>query len=958
MTEIEKYGFSLVRRRSMSEIDAEMYEFKHDKTGARVIYLDREDENKTFAIGFATPPEDDTGVFHIIEHSVLCGSEKYPLNDPFAELLKGSLNTFLNAITYEDRTIYPVSSRCEKDFLNLTDVYLDAVFSPNMLKNPAIFRQEGWHYEYDEASGRLIYNGVVFNEMKGAFSSPDELGAEALNRALFSGTPYCFESGGKPTAIPNLTYDQFKATHKKYYHPSRAKIVLDGKIDLDKLLPLISSHLDQFEIGDELSLAGKSEPRIASPVRIGYEIPENEDGHGKARVLYGYVYSDWSDSEANLICSILSDILCGSNASPLKKALLEKNLAKDAAMYSVRSREQTLVIEIRDADEERLDEIDGLVSEVIGKLVRDGIDKNKITSTLNSIEFRLRERDFGTLPTGIVFAMNLYGIWMYSDHPEEALLLDDVVRSVREKIETDCFEKALDSIILNGKHTAKVIMLPDKELGQRNAAAEAEKLQTVLSSMSDAEIKKVLDEEKELRLWQQTEPTEEELNCLPKLELSDIPKKSDRPFGTIKERNGVKIINCPIKTNGIVYISLLLDASDLAGEELVTLSMLAASLLNFPTQNHDALSLQNDIKSNLGNLFASFAIGNRGGMVTPYLKISAKALNSKTDDLIRLIGELLLTSRIDNVREMSNIVAQARANTEDMIISSGESVALSRAQASRSETGAISEYMSGYELYKILCKLNKSEDMIARLTEDVSALLRRLVSRSRLTLSIAGSVDEDFVDRLISIFPASNCKPVKKVTRPCAEKSEYFLLPSKVAYAVISGRNEKVEENLGIMRVARSILSYEYLWNTVRVQNGAYGTGFIPKRNGDIAFYSYRDPAPQRSLGFYRSSSEYLRSIANEDADITKFIIGAIGEYDTLITPRTAITITISDYLNGWTAEDEAKVRADMLDMTAGDLIKVADIIDETLSDETVIIVGGQEHLDGLDEKPKHVIKL
>lgn len=958
MTEIEKYGFSLVRRRSMSEIDAEMYEFKHDKTGARVIYLDREDENKTFAIGFATPPEDDTGVFHIIEHSVLCGSEKYPLNDPFAELLKGSLNTFLNAITYEDRTIYPVSSRCEKDFLNLTDVYLDAVFSPNMLKNSAIFRQEGWHYEYDEASGRLIYNGVVFNEMKGAFSSPDELGAEALNRALFSGTPYCFESGGKPTAIPNLTYDQFKATHKKYYHPSRAKIVLDGKIDLDKLLPLISSHLDQFEIGDELSLAGKSEPRIASPVRIGYEIPENEDGHGKARVLYGYVYSDWSDSEANLICSILSDILCGSNASPLKKVLLEKNLAKDAAMYSVRSREQTLVIEIRDADEERLDEIDELVSEVIGKLVRDGIDKNKITSTLNSIEFRLRERDFGTLPTGIVFAMNLYGIWMYSDHPEEALLLDDVVRSVREKIETDCFEKALDSIILNGKHTAKVIMLPDKELGQRNEAAEAEKLQTVLSSMSDAEIKKVLDEEKELRLWQQTEPTEEELNCLPKLELSDIPKKSDRPFGTIKERNGVKIINCPIKTNGIVYISLLFDTSDLSGEELLLVSMLSSALLNFPTESYSPLELQNEVKANLGSLFASIATGSRNGVITTYLKIGASALLSKTDDMVRLIRELALTSRIDDTAEIKNLATQIKTHLEDMMISSGETLALSRAQASLNEEGAVTEYMGGYEAYKLLCDICDNDERIAALTADISALLKKLTDRRRLTISVTGDASDELLSEIISIFPSGEGDIVKKRTALCADKKEFVLTPSKVAYAVVSGMSDRVKDNLGLMRVVRSILSYEYLWNNIRVLGGAYGCGFVAKRDGALSFYSYRDPNPAASLKVYTASVDYLRELAGSGEDITKFIIGSIGEHDMLITPRTASLVSTTDYLNGWSAEDEARVRREMLGIKAEDLCRAAEIIDSAISRGSTAVVGGQEHLATLDRDGMTVIKI
>ena len=956
MINIEKYGFSLVRESPLDEIDATLYELSHNGCGARIIYLDREDENKTFAVGFATPPTDDTGVFHIIEHSVLCGSENYPLNDPFAELLKGSLNTFLNAMTYEDRTVYPVSSRCEIDFLNLADIYMDAVFSPNLLKNPSIFRQEGWHYEYDEESNTLSYNGVVYNEMKGVYSSPDELGAAALNSALFSGTPYSCDSGGAPSAIPSLTYEGFKASHEKYYHPSAARIFLDGRIDLDKILPLINAHLDGYEKRELLYLDGRSEPRDAGVINISYEISEGEDEHGKARVLYGYVFTDWSDAEGNLTASILCDLLCGSNASPLKKALLDGGLAKDAQMYVVKSREQTLVIEVRDADETRLDEIDAVVKGVITSMIEDGIDKNKITSTLNSIEFRLREQDFGALPTGIVYAMTLYGHWVYSDRPEKCLLLDAPIKAVREKIPTDHFENSLRRITLDNPHRAKVVMLPDKTLGERNARAEAEGLAAILESMSESELQKIRDEEAALRLWQQSEPTEEALASIPRLSLSDIPEKSDRPFATVGECDGVKIVTCPIKTNGIVYVSLLFDASDLAGDELVGLSMLAAALLNYPTEKYDALSIQNEIKANLGNMFASFTIGNKDGIATPYLKIAAKALDSKRGDVIRLISELL-TTKIEDASEMANILAQTKSNIEDTILQSGESVALSRAQAGRNEVGAASEHLSGYEAYRVISEILKNQDSIGEFTLKVAALLTKLTTKARLTVAVAGEADEKFISELISLFP-EGISPERKRTPICAEKSEYFLLPSKVAYAVMAGGCDRARDNLGILRVARSILSYEYLWNTVRVQGGAYGTGFIPRKDGDIAFYSYRDPSPNGSLGFYRASSDYLRSLVRDDVDITKFIIGAIGEYDTLITPRTAIALTTADYLNGWSREDEAAVRADMLNMTAEDLLTVADIIDEALADESIIIVGGREQLDALDEKPGRIITI
>lgn len=955
MTDFEKYGFRLIRSTALDELDAMLYQLSHVKSGAELIYFDREDDNKTFAIGFSTPPTDDTGVFHIIEHSVLCGSEKYPLNDPFAELLKGSLNTFLNAVTYEDRTIYPVSSRCERDFINLVDVYMDAVLAPNMLKNPSIFRQEGWHYEYDTESDALSLNGVVYNEMKGAYSSPDEIGAVAINRALFDGTPYSKNSGGDPEAISSLTYEQFKATYEKHYHPSNSKIMLDGRVDLDKLLPLIDAHLCLYDKRESIAVPERSKPGISPTVTVNYEISENEEESGKARVLYGYVYADHFDKDAHLTASVLCDILCDSNASPLKKALLDSGVAKDAAMYCSRSREQTLVIEVRDADESHLDEIDGIISNVISSLASGGIDKKNLISSLNSIEFRLRERDYGALPTGIVLAMSMYSSWMYGGDPEDALLMNETLASVREKIDTDHFERSLLEMTVNNRHKAKVIMLPDKTLARRSTEAETARLNEILRNMSDEEKERIMAEEAELRLWQESEPNEAAINSLPTLTLADIPEKSSRPFALTEEIDGVKIIRSPIKTNGIVYLSLLFDSSDLQGEELITLSMLSAALLNFPTRNYDALSLQNEVKAKLGGLFSTFAISGNGKSATPYLKIGAKALTASCDDVIFLVNELLLNSVIEDTREMTRIILQTKSHMEDAIISSGEAVALGRIEAGRSEKGAIVEHLSGYEAYLTLCKISESEDAISKLTADCRALLKKLISKKRLTISVAGDADEGFIKKLISSLPDSGEAPTKKPTHPCDVKNEYFLLPSKIAYAALGGESEKASERLGIMRVVRSMLSYEYLWNTVRVQGGAYGTGFVPRMDGGIFFYSYRDPSPARSLEFYKQSTDYLRTVANSGADITKFIIGAIGEYDTLITPRTAATIVTADYLGGWTKEKEDAVRRDMLNMTAADLLTAADIIDEVISDSITVIVGGKEHLDSLDTPPERI---
>lgn len=950
-------GFKLVREVVVDEISATLYELCHEKTGAKLLYIDREDENKTFSIAFPTPPEDSTGVFHIIEHSVLCGSEKYPLKDPFAELLKGSLNTFLNALTYEDRTVYPVSSRCQRDFLNLVDVYLDAVFFPNLLKNPAIFSQEGWHYEYDEKNNTLSYNGVVYNEMKGAYSSPDEVGTMALSRALYEGSIYRHDSGGSPDCIPTLTYEKFKETHKKYYHPSSAKIILDGKMDISRTLALINERLSRFERADATVLPRTVKPRIAPVEYVKYEISDNEEEKGRARILFGFVYSDFSDKEAQITATILSEVLCGSNASPLKKALLERGLCEDALIYSNRAEKQTIVLEIRDTDADKLDEIEKTVEEVIRGLAKNGIDKKMLASIISTIEFKTKERDFGTLPAGIAYALSVYGSWIYGGAPEDALFAVDIIESLKKKAEGDHFERALLEMTLNNTHRASVVMLPDKTLGEETAKKEKEKLDSILSSLSSEELEQIISNEAKLRAWQSENESEESRANIPTLSLSDIPKDSRSSKIETVSLNGVEIVKSGIKTNGIVYISMLFDASDLAGEELTALSILASCFTNFPTSSHDALSLQSHIKSNLGSFFVSVATGEKDDKATPYIKVGASALSHKCGEIISITNEVLFGTHLENERELLSIVMQAKSQIEDALIASGESIALSRAEASLSELGTIGEYMTGYEAYKALSGYSKNDESISQLISRLNVLIPRIFERGRMTLIVGGDYDESFPEKIISVFPEGTGISHKS-TPICAEKSEFFVVPAKISHAVLASRSGKVSENLGLMRVVRSILSYEYLWNTVRVKNGAYGTGFVPRRNGFMAFYSYRDPSPGCSLDYYRASSDYLRALADSKEELTKFIVGAIGEYDPLLTPRTEFAIATRDYLNGWSSDDEAKVRRDMLSVKADDLYTAADIIDEALENASLAIVGGAEHLRALDEKPKKVIKI
>ncbi|MBQ7386609.1 MAG: insulinase family protein [Clostridia bacterium] len=946
-------GFTLKRIAAVAEMRADIYEFEHDSTGARLAYLAREDSNMTFAVSFATPPKDDTGVCHIIEHSVLCGSEKYPLKDPFAELLKGSLNTFLNAMTYEDKTVYPVSSRCEKDFLNLVDVYLDAVLRPNLLKNPNIFRQEGWHYEYD--GERLTRSGVVYNEMKGAYSSPDDIAMQELSRTLFGGSVYECDSGGDPNAIPTLTYEALIAFYKKYYHPSNAKIFLDGTMDIERVLTLIDSHLSSFERTD-ISVVYDKTADSECERTVSYEISEEETGD-RARVLFGYVYSDFDDAVEQLKTTVLCDYLCGSNASALKRELLSRSLANDVSMYTNRTREQTVVIEVRDTAEEKIPEIKSVVNETIARIAKEGLDKSALHATLDLIEFKLRERDYGGLARGIGFALTALGAWLYGENPESALMYESTLASVREEIENGGFESTLLKMTLENSHKGTLIMLPDKTLTKRRAENEERELREILAAMTASELEKIKREHEELLAWQRSEETDEAMASLPTLSISDIPEKTDNVPREVKKVLGRETIFHDINTEGIVYANLFFDISDVKTDELYLVSVMSAALTNLNTEKSSALELQNKIKGGLGSFKVSVATAEKNGRVIPYVRVTTSALLSKTDKLCELLSEVLCSSDFDNEREIENILLQSKASYEDDVLSSGHRIAIERTEAYTSAKGAVAEHLSGYEAYTQIKRLSADKSLISELKNKLGKVYKDTFTRDRLTLSVTGERNEELAERIIGIFP-EKAMGESATYAPLGIRREFFLVPSKVGYAGLGCVNQLDSRIFGELCVARSILSYEYIWNKVRVEGGAYGGGFSPRRSGYVGFYSYRDPSPARSLGVYAGAADYLRALAESKVDIERFIIGAMGEYDPLTTPKNAAALSSWYYLNGVSDEQLSLERASLLSANSDSLIRVASLIEKIADGASVCIVGGKEHLASCEKNIENVLTL
>ena len=953
------YGFIIKSKETVAEQAGVLYLMEHESSGARLGYLEREDANKTFAIAFPTLPENDTGVFHIIEHSVLCGSRKFPVKEPFVELLKGSLNTFLNAMTYDDRTVYPVSSRNDKDFYNLTDVYLDAVFHPAMRENSKIFRQEGWHLE--ESEGTLSYNGVVYNEMKGAYSSPDELGMMALNRALFGGTAYGRDSGGDPKAIPSLSYGDFLAAHEKYYHPSNSYIYLDGSARLGEILPLIDSYLSEYERRDIKISFPKSEPRDAGETVIKYEAPEGEQ-RPRARLILGYVFSGFEDSKALLATTLLCDILAGSNEAPLKKALLDKGLAEEVSVYTNRTNTQTVIIEIRGIDEESKEKIKDITEKTVKELAEGGIPRDRLSATLNRIEFKMREADYGALPRGVANALSAYSSWLYGGSLAEALGYEETLAELRAELDSDYFERTLLSATLNSPHRASVLMLPDTEAGSKTESEEAERLSALKKSLTEEELSMLKEESAALAEWQASEDSEEALFKLPKLSLEDISPLPQRILTDKQSLDGAEILLHKIETNGIMYTTLYFNASDFDKEELTLLSVLSTVITNLPTESYEPLELKSAIKSSLGGFTATpsvISLTDGSGAAAPTLAVSASALLSKKQEIPRLLREVLLTSKFDRRDIIKKILLQLRALSEDALSSGADTLAIERIEAMTGVGGALNEYLTGFESFRKIAELANSFDATAdAVIEKLSALAERIFLKRRLTVAVTGEGGEEYAASLIKLFPDGTAAPKTSLIQPLGKGSEGIAIPARVSHAALGATLQEARELLGPLRVARSILSYEYLWNSIRVRGGAYGTGFVTRRTGLLLFYSYRDPSPARSLECYRSCADYLRSLAADSTDLTKFIIGAIGEYDILTTPRSAAAQATSDILTGWSYERECELRKSMLGTTPESLIKVAELLERVTASPAVCVAGARAVLEKIPGVLENVLTL
>ncbi len=951
------HGFRVKSATEIKEIGAVMWRMEYEKNGADLIWLDREDEggNKVFGIGFKTVPSDSTGIFHIIEHSVLCGSRKYPTREPFVELIKSSLNTFLNAMTYPDKTVYPIASRNDKDFLNLTDVYLDAVFHPLSIEKPLSFRQEGWHYELDEQTGKVICNGVVYNEMKGAYASPDRRLGSILEERLFPDNCYGFSSGGNPANIPDLTYEQYREGHRRFYSPSNARIFLDGKIPLEETFAKLDSYLREFERIDVNADIPHQAPVAPDEFTGEYAVGPEESTENRALLAEGRVYGDFRDSEKTVALSVLADVLAGSNEAPLTKAILEKGLAEDVSLGVENGMLQEYVsLVLRNADEKRRDEIWSVVSGVFESQIKNGIDRKELTATLNSYEFNSREKDFGSAPKGLVYGLATFDSWLYGGDPAAPLREEETFRVLRAHIDdgSGYYENLLREVFIDCPHKARVCLVPSVTYNERTQAEEAERCAKAAASWTPEQRRRVIDELAELRAFQNTPDTPEQLASIPTLKLSDISGEVPPVKMQVSELCGRPLLLHPQKTNGIIYSRLYFDISDLSDEELHAASLLGTVLGNLATKRHSALEIMNLTKT----WFGSF---NPGVSVHPYVQDPTKvrvtfnvpfsALESNAEKLPAIAAEILNETLYGAEEEISAMIKQSVTGLERSITMSGNGFASRRAAASSVLFAAVEETVAGFSQLRWMQAAAKRADGdgIADLCSALGALAKKIFVRERAVLSLTGNVPEGWGARLLSLIHSDPSQPGEPRRFELREKvNEGFVIPADTSFACRAGNfKDGGFPYSGALCVTDQFLTYDYLWLQVRVNGGAYGTGLRFLRSGQVAFSSYRDPQAARSLGVYAKAADHLREAVKSGESFDKYIISTVSRTDPLLTPRTESARDDNYWFNNLPFDSPSVLRREILSVDGEQLLKVADMLDYVCENGAVCVVGSEKKI-------------
>lgn len=954
-------SYELIQQKTLKDLQSEGYLLRHKKTGARVLVMENDDENKVFTVGFRTPPEDSTGVPHILEHSVLCGSKNFPVKDPFVELVKGSLNTFLNAMTYPDKTVYPIASCNDKDFQNLMHIYMDAVFYPNIYQHDEIFRQEGWSYNLESEDDKLTYNGVVYNEMKGAFSSPEGVLDRVVLNTLFPDTSYANESGGDPDAIPNLTYEQFLDFHRRYYHPSNSYIYLYGNMDMiEKLNWLDEAYLEDFEFLEIDSTIKKQEAFDAvKEVEMEYSISSNESEEDNTYLSYNKVIGTSLERELYYAFQILDYALLSAPGAPLKKVLLDAGIGKDImGSYDNGIYQPTFSVVAKNANLEQKQEFVSLIEETLADIVKNGIDKKALEAGINYHEFRYREADFGNYPKGLMYGLQIFDSWLYDDEkPFIHVEATDTFAFLKEQIHTGYFEKLIQEYLLENKHGVIVVVKPEKGRTARLDKELEDKLQNYKMSLSKEEIEKLVADTHQLVEYQESEDSEEDIEKIPVLKREDIDREIAPIYNEELNLMGVPVIYHEIETNGIGYLDLLFDLSGVSAELLPYVSILQSVLGIIDTTHYEYGELFNEINVHTGGIGTSLELYPDVRKVKEKefkatFEMKTKALYHKLPVAFAMMQEILTQSRLDDEKRIKEILAMSKSRMQMRFQSSGHSTAVLRAMSYLSPLSKFKDLTAGVGYFELIKHLEENfEEEKDTLISNLQALVKTLFRPDNMMVSYTAAREgleglEEMIDDL-----KKNLFKVEVENKPCIlkceKRNEGFKTSSKVQYVARVGNFiDEGFEYTGALQILKVILSYDYLWQNIRVKGGAYGCMSNFNRLGDGYFVSYRDPNLEKTNEVYEGVVKYLREFSVSERDMTKYIIGTMSNIDTPMTPATKGDRSMNLYMNHVSEEIIKKERVQILEASEEDIRALADIVEAVLKNNYFCVIGNEEKIE------------
>ena len=948
-------SYEVLKEEELQDIHSKGWLLRHRKTGARVMLIENDDENKVFNIAFRTPPKNSTGVAHILEHSVLCGSREFPLKDPFVELVKGSLNTFLNAMTYPDKTCYPVASCNDRDFQNLMHVYLDAVFYPNIYKKEEIFRQEGWNYHLENKEGPLKYNGVVYNEMKGAFSSPDDVLEREIMNSLFPDTTYGCESGGDPVNIPDLSYEEFLDFHRRYYHPSNSFIYLYGNMDMEEKLEFIDSHylsaFDSLEIDSEIQNQEAFE--AVKDIQKNYPIAENEGEEDNTYLSYNMVVGEAADINLSLAFEVLDYALLSAPGAPLKQALLDAKIGKDIyGSFEDGIKQTYFSIVAKGANLSQKEEFAKVIRDTLTKIAEEGIDKKAVTAGINYYEFRFREADFSSYPKGLMYGLDILSSWLYDDQKPfcEVQLLEGFA-FLKKALEEGYFEELIRKYLLDNTHGSVLSLVPERGLAAKRDKELEEKLENYRSSLSDEKLEEMVECTKALEAYQEAEEDPEALTCIPMLSREDIKKEIT---GLTNEEHFVDdslFLYHDVCTNGIGYADLLFEIHDFDVNTVHYLGLLKSVLGAVDTENYSYGELFNEVNARTGGIAYGIEVFDNAADTDAFramFAVRGKALYPEMKFMFDMIREVLTTSKLEDTKRLYEIIARVKSRAQANLVSAGHSTAVLRGAAYASPMAAFQDEMAGIGYYQFIEKLEKDFDTCKdEIIKNLRRVMETVLRPENFCVSYTGeresleAVKTQAGEIRKVLF---NGQKQEETAQPaCIKKNEAFKTSGQVQYVAQNGNfRKKGLEYTGALEILKVILSYDYLWINIRVKGGAYGcmSGF--KRSGESFLVSYRDPHLKRTLEVYQGVPAYIRAFEADEREMTKYIIGTISNKDVPRTPQMQGAISKSAYFSQVTEEMLQKERDQIIGAQKEDIQALAELVEAVLSDDQICVVGSE----------------